>query len=235
MSSNLRWTTALGNAFLAQPPDVMNAVQVMRQKAYADGTLQSNSQQLVDVRSELGQTIVKIEPTDPKVVYLPAYDPAVVYGPPPGPASAISFSTGIALGEAFQDCCVSGGWGWGFNWGGSGITVNNTFVNRYGLNATPYANMAATSAWAHNPTYRGAVPYSSVGVAGRYGVNGAARTTYGTAAREAGPIGQRTAVSTPFGSAGAFARGGGSDWARSSSARGNSSMARSAGGFQGRR
>ena len=126
-------------------------------------------------------------------------------------------------------------WTSSLNWAGSGITVNNSFVNRYGLSATPYATTAATSAWAHNPAYRGAVPYSSVGVAGRYGVTGAARTTYGSAAREAAPIGERTTASSPFNSSGAFARGGGSEWARSSSARGNSSMARSAVGFLGKR
>lgn len=47
MTSNVRWTTDLGNAFLAQQADVMNAVQRMRAQAQAAGRLNSNGQETV--------------------------------------------------------------------------------------------------------------------------------------------------------------------------------------------
>src|SRR5260370_11170188 len=101
----------------------------------------------------------------------------------------MSFGTGVALGAAFNGCCGSSGWGWGCNWHGGGVTVNNNFFGRYG-----YRGVTSSGAWAHNPYYRGAVPYSSAAVAGRYrapGAAAAARTTtttpYGSASRMAAP------------------------------------------------
>ena len=41
LTQDVNWTTALGNAFLAQQADVMQAVQRMRSQAYAKGTLRS--------------------------------------------------------------------------------------------------------------------------------------------------------------------------------------------------
>src|SRR6266704_5100141 len=71
MDSNLSWTERLGDAFLAQQPQVMETVQNLRQRAYAAGNLRSNDQVRVD---QQGQTIV-IEPPNPQVVYVPYYDP----------------------------------------------------------------------------------------------------------------------------------------------------------------
>jgi hypothetical protein len=45
LSDDIKWTTDLGNAFLAQQSEVMDAVQRMRKKAQDKGTLQSNEQQ----------------------------------------------------------------------------------------------------------------------------------------------------------------------------------------------
>jgi hypothetical protein len=44
MDQSLDWTTALGNAFLAEQPDVMAAAERMRIKAQQSGKLQSNTQ-----------------------------------------------------------------------------------------------------------------------------------------------------------------------------------------------
>ena len=78
MNKNLHWTSALGDAYVNQQQDVLDAIQVLRQRAQAAGNLQSTSQQTVTTQ---GQTIA-IEPADPQVVYVPAYDPWVVYGAP---------------------------------------------------------------------------------------------------------------------------------------------------------
>src|SRR5271168_4011967 len=76
MDQNLRWTIALGNAYYNQPQDVLDVVQVMRQRAQAAGNLQSNSQEAVSY----DQGYIQVAPVNPEVVYLPAYDPWTVYG-----------------------------------------------------------------------------------------------------------------------------------------------------------
>src|ERR1700682_3977531 len=76
MDKNLSWTSALGEAYVNQPQDVMDAVQVMRQRAQQAGTLKGQPQDAVENE---GQTIV-IEPAEPEVVYVPTYNPWLVYG-----------------------------------------------------------------------------------------------------------------------------------------------------------
>src|SRR5438105_8193836 len=78
MDKNLSWTSSLGDAYVNGQQNVLDAVQVMRQRAQQAGNLKSTQQQTVTTQ---GQTIV-IEPTDPEVVYVPEYDPWVVYGDP---------------------------------------------------------------------------------------------------------------------------------------------------------
>ena len=80
MSSKLDWTQKLGDAVLAQQPDVMDAIQRMRSKAQANDKLKSTSQQTVTVKQEANKQVVVIEPKDPNTVYVPYYDPNVVYG-----------------------------------------------------------------------------------------------------------------------------------------------------------
>src|SRR5438067_7664190 len=83
MARNIQWTTDLGNAFLAQQSDVMDAVQRMRGKAESKGTLKTSTQQTVETKTvEGGKQVVVIEPAQTDVVYVPSYDPEVVYGAP---------------------------------------------------------------------------------------------------------------------------------------------------------
>ncbi len=86
MSKKLDWTQQLGDAVLAQQPDVMDAIQRLRSKAYANEKLKSTNEQKVTVRQEGNRQLVAIEPTDPNTLYVPYYDPAVVYGAWPYPA-----------------------------------------------------------------------------------------------------------------------------------------------------
>ena len=155
MAKNLSWTSSLGQAFENQQSDVMAAVQVMRAKAQAAGTLQSSSQ--IKVVQQTPQTII-IEPATSNVVYVPQYNPAVVYGaplvvpaytPPVAVAAGLSFGAGVAIGAAFGGGGggfvgggFGGGWGfgaWGVNWGGGGgggnINYNNnTYITRNTIN-----------------------------------------------------------------------------------------------------
>jgi len=78
MNDNLDWTQDLGDAFLAQESDVMDAAQRLRNAAQQTGALKDTPQQKVVVENE---TII-VETADPQVVYVPTYDPAQVYGTP---------------------------------------------------------------------------------------------------------------------------------------------------------
>src|SRR5579872_1479181 len=82
LTQDVRWTTDLGNAFLAQQSDVMAAVQRMRARAQANGRLSSTPQETVSVAADNGQSAIEIMPTDPQVIYVPMYDPAYIWGPP---------------------------------------------------------------------------------------------------------------------------------------------------------
>src|SRR5437667_1048452 len=84
MAGNVQWTTDLGNAFLAQQSDVMDAVQRMRAKAQGTGNLKTSAQQKVETQTVAGgKQVIVVEPANPDVVYVPSYDPAVVYGAAP--------------------------------------------------------------------------------------------------------------------------------------------------------
>ena len=81
MAENVQWTTDLGNAFLAQQSDVMDAVQRMRAKAQGTGNLKTSSQQTVESKTvEGGKQVIEIQQASPDTAYVPSYDPTVVYG-----------------------------------------------------------------------------------------------------------------------------------------------------------
>jgi hypothetical protein len=140
LANDIQWTTDLGNAFLAQQSDVMDAVQRMRKKAQEKGTLKTTEQQTVETRVVEKKQVVVIQPSSPDVIYVPSYDPFVVWGPlyypyPPiyyPPAGyyaaglALSFGFGVMMGAFW-----GGGWGWGCGWGNNDITINrNNNFNR---------------------------------------------------------------------------------------------------------
>src|SRR5215471_15862163 len=113
MSSKLDWTQKLGDAVLAQQPDIMDAIQRLRQKAQANNKLESNKQQTVTVKQEGGKQVIVIQQTDPKTVYVPYYNPSVVYGSWPYPAAPPYYfgypgyiaggvvATGLAFGAGY--------------------------------------------------------------------------------------------------------------------------------------
>ena len=182
LNQDITWTTDLGNAFLAQQPDVMDAVQKMRQNAEQAGKLASSPQQRVNNTTEDGRPIIGIQPADPAMMYLPNYDPGYIWGPslyypyanwyyPPFIGGAyFGFGLGIPMGLYFGGGWGGwGGWGWGMGWGNRSLYVNNSFVHRYGFNAGVGASLSGRSAWAHDAAHRGGVPYANAAVANRYG------------------------------------------------------------------
>ena len=52
MSDKLDWTKNLGDAVLAQQPDVMDAIQRLRTKAHANNKLVTTKQQKVSVQTQ---------------------------------------------------------------------------------------------------------------------------------------------------------------------------------------
>jgi hypothetical protein len=183
LADDIKWTTDLGNAFLAQQSDVMDAVQRMRQKAQDKGTLKTTEQQKVEVKVVESKQVIVIEQSNPQVVYVPSYDPVVVYGAPVYPyppiyypswgyyaaGAAISFGVGMMIGAAW-----GGGWGWGCGWGGNNninINNNNNFVrnsNRDSVSTRPSGGRGSGN-WQHNPQHRGAAPYGDRGTANKFG------------------------------------------------------------------
>lgn len=184
LAENIQWTTDLGNAFLAQQSDVMDAVQRMRKKAQGAGNLKSTNQQKVETQTIESKQVIVIQQSSPEVVYVPSYNPTVVYGapvypyppiayPPPGyyaAGMAISFGIGVAMGAAW-----GGGWGYNSGWGHNDVTINtnNNFNRNTNVNGgNRVSNRPAGgggNSWQHNPQHRGGAPYSNRTTANKYG------------------------------------------------------------------
>lgn len=97
LDENLTWTKQVGEAFAAQPADVMNSIQRLRARARASGALSSTPQQQVLAEPD----VVRIVPADPDVIYVPRYDPAVVFVERPYfyPAPMLTFGAGWRVGS----------------------------------------------------------------------------------------------------------------------------------------
>ena len=170
----------MGDAFLAQQSDVMAAVQRMRQRAEANGKLQSNPYETVTTQNENGQNAVVIEPANPQVIYVPVYNPEYIWGPAiagyypplyyPGVGVGFTWGPGITIGAYFGGCCGWGGFGWGWapNWFDHRILVNNYFFHRYGFGEFHSGNFHGTEVWEHNPEHRLGAPYPNRALANQF-------------------------------------------------------------------
>jgi Protein of unknown function (DUF3300) len=174
LAQDVKWTTDLGDAFLAQESEVMDAVQRLRGKAKDSGKLASSEQQNVETKVVEDKTVVVIEQSNPEVVYVPTYSPTVVWGvgyypypplyyPPYYGGAWLGFGVGIAIGIG-----IAGGWGCG--WGGNNtININNN--NNYVRNSNrgQASPKSGTSNWQHNAQHRGGAPYGDRATANKYG------------------------------------------------------------------
>ncbi len=193
MSEKLDITIKLGDAFIGQQKEVMDAVQKLRAKAKEQGNLQSNQQQTVTVEPAAAgtqtQTII-IQPADPQIVYVPQYNPTVVYGTwpyptyapypyyPPGYAAAgaiVGFGVGLAVGAAW-------GYAWGnCNWGGGDVNINVNRNNNFNQNIdrSRYQNdfqnqrgdraQNGSGTWQHDGSHRQGAPYRDSKSAQQFG------------------------------------------------------------------
>jgi hypothetical protein len=143
MARNVGWTNELGNAYYNQPLDVLEAVQVLRQRAQTAGNLQSSPEEQVSY----DQGAIELAPVNPEMVYVPVYNPWSVYGEPITPyagfswlgalgsvlgsfggstfgSGAIRFGVGIAM-AAFSH--TPWGWlGWAVSWLAHAVLFNHS-------------------------------------------------------------------------------------------------------------
>ena len=145
MSGDLDWTSALGEAVVADQGAVLDAIQSYRRKAQAAGNLKSDGKQVV--QSE--QQIITIVPANPEVIYVPQYNPTTVlvagypgwgYYPTPYPSYYYPYAPGAALAAGvFWGAAIGAAWNgghWGANYGGNAnININrNTNINTGNIN-----------------------------------------------------------------------------------------------------
>jgi hypothetical protein len=225
MSADLDWTTALGEAVVADQGAVIEAVQAFRRKAKAAGSLKSDDKQVVKIEQET----VYIVPADPQVIYVPQYNPTTVivqsappiyyptpypayyYPYPPGAALAAGVIWGAAIGAAWSGnhygCC-----------GDANINVNrNTNINTGNVNRGGAARQQPAgggSAWKPNKQpgqVGGSVGKTASSARAGYGSAGGAgagrASAQGTAAGAGGAGAGR--ASTQAAGGGAASRGGG--------------------------
>jgi hypothetical protein len=175
LSENLDWTRQLGDAFLAQQDDVMQAVQTLRRRARDAGQLASDAKrEVVEVGPEL-----EIHDVQPQYICVPVYDPIVVYGPWPWPAwppyafCPPGWSFGFFIG-----CPVFHPWGfaWGHcNWHAHHIEIDvhqHAGFNPHVQTLEPRVASSLVNGkgrWTHAPEHRAGVPYRDLGTARRFG------------------------------------------------------------------
>lgn len=155
LNEDISWTIELGDAFLAQDKDIMDAIQSMRGKAQKAGTLQTTPQQVVTITNIVVEktveqqvvvvtnTVVQIAPASASVVYVPTYNPYTVYYPPPAyvynpVAPLVTFGVGMAMGAIIANNC--NWYGGGCYHGNVNVNVNNNFNQNNNINRNNNAN-----------------------------------------------------------------------------------------------
>src|SRR5436309_975954 len=176
MSEKLDWTQKLGDAFLADQKVVLDTIQKLRAKAQESGNLKTTQEQTVIVEEK----IIKIEPANPQVIYVPSYNPTVVYGAwpyraeppyyyyPPGyvATSMFAFGAGVAMGAAW-------GYAWGnSNWGGGNVDVdvNRNFNSNRNIDRSKNqgGDRGQGGRFQHSPEHRKGVSYRDQGTAQKF-------------------------------------------------------------------
>ena len=178
MDEKLDWTRALGDAFLAQEPQLMDEVQQLRRRAQAAGSLRSDER----IRVEQQGPAIVLQPASPQYVYVPYYDPLVVYGPWPWPAyQPVIWAPWLGYARPYRPGVSVGFW-----WAGPvGLSLNFFFgdcdwqhrqvrvvhVNNYYYRPPVFVNRtlpAEHGHWQHDPLHRRGVEYRAAEVRQRF-------------------------------------------------------------------
>jgi uncharacterized membrane protein YgcG len=128
MDADIAWTTKLGQAFLNQPMDLMNAIQSLRGKAQANGALKTTPQQVVNATNAVVErmyegkivyvtnTVIEVQPASTNVVYVPTYNPSTVYvDDNDGVEAVVGFGVALGMTAIIANNCdwYYGGCYWG--------------------------------------------------------------------------------------------------------------------------
>ena len=134
MDQDLAWTVNLGQAFVDQPKELMDAIQALRSKAQKAGNLKTTTQQIVTVTNvvvlqtnvtpvvPVTKEIIEVVPANPSVIYVPSYPPTIYYPwypyytyPAPYVAWGYGFAWGVFWGAAWHNHC---------NWGHGHVDID---------------------------------------------------------------------------------------------------------------
>jgi len=177
MNRDLHWTTDLGNAYYNQPQDVLQTIQVMRERAQNAGTLQSSPEQAVSYN----QGYIQLTPASSQVVYVPTYNPWTSYGQPVSPYPGFSltnalqsvansglFQNGLSFAMSAFSHTPFGIAGWALNWLTSSVLFHQS----------PYSSQSTSVAhWGNSGG--GGINRTPNGFGGSQGGGGINRTPNG--------------------------------------------------------
>jgi uncharacterized protein DUF3300 len=188
LTEDIAWTTNLGNAFLAQEGDVMDAIQRMRDRAARSGKLMTTAEQQVIRVQDSGQPVYEILPTNPTVVYVPVYDPYWIWGAPvyypyarwyyPPHVPTLYFGSVVYIDAYFGTRWYGSpwngpgyqawnNWGWRPAWNNRTVVVNNVFIDNHHFNSNRIQS-TGTVAWSHDVSHRRGVVYPTTASFDRY-------------------------------------------------------------------
>lgn len=105
LADHMEWTESIGYAFVTQPQDVSNVIQMLRARAEQVGNLKTNEQQVVTTRESGGRQVIYIAPANPERIYVPVYDSSSAFTT--FATGALLFGTGVVVGSAWNNR-----WGW---------------------------------------------------------------------------------------------------------------------------
>jgi hypothetical protein len=183
MNEKLDWTNQLGEAFLAQPDDVQNAIQALRSQAETTGNLKSGKEQRVRRVAAPPSTgyvgppeYIVIEPMEPDYIYVPVYDPLVVYGSgywapayapffwyPPWWTVGAAFGFGAAL---FVGPALYYHYNWGYG-GFAAIQTNTVLYSKF--NKVNLSGGGQFQNWKFDPAHHGNVQFKNTKLQQQFG------------------------------------------------------------------
>ena len=178
LDANLEWTEQLGEAYLAYPAAVMDAVQRLRRRAQLAGRLVTTPQEIVRTEQEPTriEESITIEAPSPEVVYVPICDPSFAYGPWPYPDYPPFFP--VFAGATISGCSWISGpivapfWGWSvLNFRTRHIEIDRKRLALFDRDRDRERDRdhALDEEWRHDPGHRGNVPYRDAAVSALFG------------------------------------------------------------------
>jgi hypothetical protein len=199
MSDELDWTQALGDAFIQDETQVLDAIQSLRQQAWNENNLND----LQNMRVRRVEKHIIIEPVQTQVIYLPYYDTRQIYGhwhwqnhPPrywdrpayvttrmySGPQAHFYWDTGVHIGVNFFFSA--------FEWRKRHVIVTPYHNTHYYRQPQKIAISHGAQHWRHEPKHRQRISYSHGSQNGHYGPKTNRRDSHstGTQFRENSPV-----------------------------------------------